>query len=152
MNGGKGKGKFGKFMSMAKGASETGMSAYSSASEMAGEMGANFEGMDSVIENITEMKEMLQTTVSEGEAVRNVLETATEEIAAMRQALESSSEEMVAVKEEVASVKDEVVSVKDEVASVKEEVASAKSKTIAAVNEIKELLASMQALLTGEEE
>ena len=138
MNGGKGKGKFGKFMSMAKDASESGMSAYSSAEEAAGEMGASFKGMDSVIENITEMKEMLQTTVSEGEAVRNVLDTATEEIVAMRQALESSSEEMVEIKEEVASVKNEV--------------ASAKSETIAAVNEIKELLASMQALLAGEEE
>jgi len=145
MNGGKGKGKFGKFMSMAKDASESGMSAYSSAEEAAGEMGASFKGMDSVIENITEMKEMLQTTVSEGEAVRNVLDTATEEIVAMRQALESSSEEMV-------EIKDEVASVKDEVASVKNEVASAKSETIAAVNEIKELLASMQALLAGEEE
>ena len=142
MNGGKGKGKIGKFMSMAKDAGETGMSAYSSAEEAAGEMGVSFKGMDSVIENMTEMKEMLQTTVSEGEAVRNVLDTATEEIVAMRQALESSSEEMVAIKEEVVSVKEETIAAVNEI----------KEETIAAVNEIKELLASMQALLTREEE
>lgn len=130
MIGGKGKGnKLSGMMSMARDAADS-ASEMDYDSERGSKRGFNMEALDSVVENMTEMKEMLQTTISENEAVRTAVETVTEEMAAMRKALVSSSEEMIAIKEEIVAVKEE---------------------TLDAVNEIKELLASMQAFLKSEE-
>ena len=85
--GGKGTSKFNKMYSMSKGVTD-GIS--SSNSELT-EAFEKIKSIDSVIENVTEMKELLETTVSNDD-LKEVRDEHAESISKLQDALESSEE------------------------------------------------------------
>jgi len=141
--GGKGTSKFNKMYSMSKGVTD-GIS--SSNSELT-EAFEKIKSIDSVIENVTEMKELLETTVSNDD-LKEVRDEHAESISKLQDALESSEEMQNKQTESISKLQDALES-SEEMQNKQTESISKLEKDL---NEIKAIVNKMQEMFNNMDE